>query len=161
MYSHESAKENPLNLPKHIARVVFALCIMGIILPHTGCTVRSSLKGKKGIDISAIKAGISMAEVEKILGPSDREWMTSSGITYHFYVYDAGIPPSAGDAAGLVFMDVITVGAWELAQSIDPLPERRKYKKMAVSYDARDVVVGVFDCYEDFDELPPDGLSEK
>ena len=50
--------------------------------------------------------------------------------------------------------------SFELHQTIDPIIIRN-YKKMAVSYDSSDMAVGVFDCYQDFDELPPDGLSEK
>jgi hypothetical protein len=123
--------------------------------------VRSALKGKKGVDISGIKPGISKIKVEENLGPSEREWWTSSGICYRVYVYDEGVPPSIVDAAALIFLDVCSLGYWELNQTIDPLPERRKYKKMAVSYDASDMVVGIFDCYEDFDELPTDGRLGK
>ena len=161
MYFIESAKGNPLNLPKHSARVVFALCIMGIFLLHTGCTVGSALKGKKGVDIGGIKPGIRKVKVEEILGPSEHEWWTSSGICYRAYVYDAGIPSSASDAAAFVFLDVVTFGIFELYDVIEPFPVKRKSKKMAVSYDASDMVIGVFDCYEDFDELPTDGRAEK
>jgi len=132
---------------------------MGIILLHAGCTVRSALKDKKGIDISGIKPGVSKVKVEDILGPSEHEWWTSSGICYRVYVYDAGV--RGDEVTGLVLMDVITLGFFELYNVIEPCPVKRKSKKMAVSYDSSDMVIGVFDCFEDFDELPPDGLSEK
>jgi hypothetical protein len=159
MYFNESARENTLKLPKHSVRVMLTLCILSIILLHNGCTVRSALKDRKGVDISGIKTGVSKVEVEDILGPPEREWLTSSGICYRVYVHDLGV--RGDEIAGLALMDVLTFGAWEIFNVYEPYPPKRNSKKMAVSYDFQDMVVGIFDIYEDFDELPIDGKSSK
>jgi hypothetical protein len=159
MYFNESARENTLKLPKNSVRAILTLCILSIILLHNGCTVRSALKDRKGVDISGIKTGVSKVEVEDILGPPEREWLTSSGICYRVYVHDLGVRED--EIAGLALMDVLTFGAWEIFNVYEPYPPKRNSKKMAVSYDFQDMVVGIFDYYEDFDELPIDGKSSK
>jgi|GEM_PF-2081994 len=159
MYFNESARENTLKLPKHSVRVMLTLFILSIILLHNGCTVRSALKDRKGVDISGIKTGVSKVEVEDILGPSKHEWWTSSGICYRVYVHDLGV--RGDEVAGVLLMDAITFGFFELYNVFEPVPLKRKSKKMAVSYDVSDMVVGIFDCFEDFEELPLDGKSSK
>ena len=119
------------------------------------------------MDVSPVKIGMSKSDVERILGSPNREWVTSSGIIYCVYDYDAGVPPSAGDATAHVVMDIISLGAWEWAVPLytyiesKPFPESRKREQMAVSYDFNGVVLGVFDHFGDFDVLPEDGCAEK
>ena len=132
-----------------------------IMLLQCGCMAASALKGKQGLDISTVKAGMSKADVEKSLGPPVREWVTSSDILYRVYDYDAGVPPSGGDAAAHVFMDVATAGVWELFGAFRALPESHKRGQMAVSYDINDMVIGVFNHFGDFDILPADGRADK
>lgn len=150
-----------MNLHKHwvVLKIAFTLSIL--IMPLAGCMAASALKGKQGVDVSAIKAGISKAEVEEILGPPVRHWKEPSGIGYCLYHYDAGVPKSVGDAAAHAYMDVATLGVWELFGALDALPEFRITEKMAISYDARGMVIGVFDRFNDFDELPLNGDSNE
>lgn len=159
MYIKESAREDTLKLTKLSVSVILALCISSIILLHNGCTVRSALKDRKGVDISGIKTGATKVEVEDVLGPPEREWWTSSGICYRVYVHDLGV--RGDEIAGLAFMDVLTFGAWELFNVFEPYSPQRNSKKMAVSYDSQDTVVGIFNYYQDFDELPVDGKSNR
>jgi hypothetical protein len=148
-------------LAKHRTSARLTLCLFCTILLQTGCMAASAIKGKPGLDVSGIKAGMSQDEVEQILGPAVREWATSSGIWYRIYVYDGGAPPSPGDAAAHVFMDVATVGIWELVGAIssDFAPSARISEKIALAYDGQDIVVGVFDHLSDFDMLPLDGRA--
>jgi hypothetical protein len=159
MYFSESSRENALNPTKHCAGIMLALCIIGIILLLTGCAVRSALKSRREVDVSNIKPGSSRVEVERILGPSRREWRTSSDICYRVYILDLGV--RGDEVAGVVLLDAISLGFFELYNTMESFPLQRNSKKVAVSYDSGDMVVGVFDCYEDFDKLPTDGRSGK
>jgi hypothetical protein len=149
-------------LSKHPTSARFiTLCLFCAILFQTGCMAASAIKGKQGLDVSGIKAGMRQAEVERILGPATREWATSSGTWYRVYVYDGGAPPSLGDAAAHIFMDIATACIWELAWAISPdfIPSVRISEKIALAYDGQDILVGVFDHFSDFDMLPPDGRA--
>jgi len=147
---------------KVLSRITICLLFFSILLPH-GCMAASALKGKKGLDVSTVKVGMSKADAEKSLGPPVREWVTSSGILYCVYDYDAGVPPSGGDAAAHVFMDVATAGVWEIFGAFGAFNdlEFRKREQIAVSYDAHGMVIGVFDHFGDFDILPADGRAVK
>jgi hypothetical protein len=125
------------------------------------CTAVSALQGKPGLDISLVKAGMSRADAEQILGSPIREWVTSSGVTYGVYDYDAGVPPSGSEAGAHVFMDIVSLGAWELFGAFGKLPEMRKREQMAVSYDIHGVVIRTFDHFGDLDALPADGRTDK
>jgi len=125
------------------------------------CTAVSALQGKPGLDVSRVKAGMSKADTEQILGSPIREWVTSSGVTYGIYDYDAGVPPSGSEAAAHVFMDIVSVGVWELVGALGHLTELRKREQMVVSYDTDGLVIGTFDHFGDFDVLPADGRADK
>ena len=124
------------------------------------CTAVSALQGKPGLDVSRVKTGMSQADAEQILGSPIREWVTSSGVTYGVYDYDGGVPPSGSEAAANVFMDIVSVGVWELFGAFGHLSEPRQREQMAVSYDQGGLVIGTFDHYGDFDVLPADGRAD-
>jgi hypothetical protein len=71
----------------------------------------------------------------------------------------AGRPPNMAAAAAAVILDLVTVGIFEFVAAIKeatrPL-DHITYGRIVISYDNRDVVLGIFD---EFDELPPDGRS--
>jgi len=147
-----------LKTTKFISKLIIVFLVCQVMLQN-GCTVVNVLKGKTGTDISTITVGISKIEVEEILGAPVGEWTTSSGSHYCIYSYDRGIPPSIGDATAHAFMDVASLGLWEFVFVINPDEEysdiRLIKEQIAVSYNNDDVVVGVFDHFGDFDELPP------
>ena len=143
------------------AKSLFILGLLSLAHIQTGCMAISVLKGEPGLNISAIKVGTGKAEVEETLGYPVHEWVTPSGIRYCVYIYDAGVSPSASDAAGLAFLDVITLGLPELLNAIKPMPGHRKREKMVVSYDADSRALGVFDHHGDLDYLPSDGRVAK
>ena len=103
-------------LDKRLGIIGIALWLSCLILIQTGCMAASALKGKKGVSVDFIKTGISKAEVEEVLGPPVRKWMTTSNICYCVYKYVVAIDH-------------------------DTLPEKRVFKKIAVSYDSQDMVV--------------------
>jgi hypothetical protein len=151
-----------MNQAKNEALSGFIVCLLFFTLfLQSGCMVVSALKGKPGLDTTAIKVGMSKAEVERILGSPVHDWVTSAGVVYRVYAYDAGVPPSMGDATGHVFMDGATLGVWELLGAIKEFPECRKREQMAVSYDVNGTVIGIFDHFADFEVLPADGRAEK
>ena len=139
-------------------------CLFAVGLSLQGCAVAKLAQGKPGADISRVKPGISMTEAEFHLGVPKREWTTRMGVRYRAYDYDAGVEGSMADAAAFAFMDVCTVGLFELFYAIDPLPDmpgRWRYGHMAVSYDADGTVLGVFDQFGDFNRLPENGRKPK
>jgi len=139
----------------------FTSCLLFLsLLLLNGCMAASLYNGKPGLDVGIVKEQMSRTEVERILGSPIREWNTPSGVVYRVYDYDAGVPPSTGDAAAIVFLDAISLGLSELIWAFTPLPEFRKRDQMAVSYDGNDRVLGVFDHFGDFDVLPADGRPD-
>jgi hypothetical protein len=146
------------------ALVVAIACLFAVGLSLQGCAVAKLAQGKPGADISMIKPGMSISEAEFHLGAHKREWTTKTGVRYRVYDYDAGVEGSAGDAVAFAFFDVCTVGMAELLYAIHPLPDmpaRWRYGHVAVSYDASDTVLGVFDQFGDFDRLPEDGRTKE
>ena len=143
------------------------ICLFLALPLQFSCMMAAALKDQPGIDVSSIKPGISKQEADKILGSPMREWITPLNIHYCVYRYDAGIPPSADDAAVFAFFDIITVGFIEFyeATGITAVGKTREanrvVEKIAISYDANDIIIGVFDHFGDFDVLPDNGHSKK
>jgi hypothetical protein len=144
------------------------ICLFLAWLFQSGCTVAKALKGEPGKDVSSIKSGITKQEAEEILGSPIREWTTPLNIRYYVYSYDAGIPPNLGDAAAFAFLDIIGAGVLELYEVIGLTGlgktwdrTSRVVENVAISYDANDAIVGVFDHLGDFDVLPDNGRAEK
>lgn len=134
---------------------------MLIVAAVPGCMVADTLRTEPGIDVSSIKSGVPRTEVEAIVGSPQRHWTTALGVRYSIYQYYAGIRrESAGVTAGIAFMDVISLGLFELFWAIDK-PDttrgREVYRLMAVSYDAEDLAIGVFPDIGEFAWLPADG----
>ena len=130
-----------------------------------GCSSARALKGSPGIDVSPINPGLERRSAEQILGPPLREWITSCDVHYCVYRYDAGVPPSRGDAAALFFLNVISAGLFEVyeASGVTHLSRQsadspgRTHRLMAVAYDRGGRIVGAFDDFSDLDPLPDDG----
>ena len=126
-----------------------------------GCSVVKMAKGREGIDISEISPGIARSQVEKVLCKPIRCWTSSTNVHYCLYKYDAGRPPDYGEAAAAGFLDIISLGAWEIFEATSRDVEVYYPATIAgliLSYDPNDYVLGVFD---EFAFLPPDGRSEE
>jgi hypothetical protein len=142
---------------------IMIVCLLLVFLQIQGCAVASLARGKPGLDTSAIKPGMSMTEAETILGAHRREWTAPAGVRYRVYDYDGGVEGSAADAIAFAFLDVCMVGMSEIMYAIYPLPTARVRMidgHIALSYDASDVVIGVFDNFGDFDKLLVDGHTK-
>lgn len=137
------------------SRLILSLVL---ILATPACSAVDIARGESGLDVSGIQPGITRAEVENLLGTPQRTWVSEQGIRYATYEFDAGVAgEGAGGAAAAIFMDVATVGVWELFWPSMKKDQPRTTGRVVISYDDRDVVLGLFD---EFDELPPDGRSE-
>lgn len=125
-----------------------------------GCTINHALKGEPGKDLSALKPGMTRTQVEQVVGQTEREWVTSLGVRYRLYRYDAGIPPSGDSAGANALMDVLSVGLFELFVLMDPEMDvaKREIHELAVSYDKDDVVIGIFKDVRTNTTLPADGI---
>ena len=139
-----------------------ALLMAAVVALVSACAVSKALERTPGVDLAAVKAGATREQVEAVAGEPLREWTTRMGVRYRLYRYDAGIEPSAGGAAMHGFMDVITLGLWEVneasSSAVDFRGERRQ-ALLAVSYDSQEIAIGVFKDVGEFAELPQDGRA--
>lgn len=149
--------------PGRIAtRLHLALLIMALACTWTGCTAVRLATGGGGAAVAPIQPGTARAAAEGILGSPVREWTSPTGIRYATYQYDAGWPPDVPEAIAVAFLDLISLGLIEYAERRDGNPSirraaaRRTSARVVVSYDHRDMILGIFD---EFAELPPDGRS--
>ena len=123
----------------------------------TGCFAVKLAEGEKGANVTAIQPGLSRAHAEAILGPPVREWTLPTGTRCATYHYDAGLPPNLPDAVAFALMDLLTVGMFEVAAANNKPPiANHMTDAVVISYNDRDVVLGIFD---EFDKLPSDGRS--
>lgn len=139
--------------------VLPTLMVLLLVFFSTGCFAVKMAKGEKGPDVTGIQPGVTRANAEAMLSPPIREWTSSTGIRYTTYSYDAGRPPNMSETAAVVFMDVLTVGIFELilaTREQQPWTLDHIMERIVISYSDRAVVLGIFD---EFDELPPDGRS--
>ena len=99
--------------------------------------------------------------MQAIVGSPLREWTTVAGIRYGVYSYDGGRTGSVADASAMLLMDVISAGLFEffMLLGMDGFERSGLPKQMAIAYDSRDLVVGVFDDFGDFEVLPVDGVN--
>ena len=138
---------------------LMALAFAAAVL-HSGCSVMWALESDPGTDLSSVKAGATREQVEALVGAPQREWPTRTGVRYCLYRYDPGFGPHLPGAATMLFMDAASLGMWELI-TINSSPEEfrgpRQYALMAVSYDSKNVVVGVFRDVGEFTAFPEDG----
>lgn len=149
---------------KAVAALLGTLTVLGA--SHLqGCTIAAALRGEPGTDIGNLKPGLTRSAAEAVLGPPRREWTTPVNIRYRIYRYDAGVPASRSDAAAMTFLNVISLGLFELYEAAGvtdlsrPSQEdvRRVWRQIAIAYDAEDRIVGLFDDFGALDVLPDDG----
>lgn len=145
-------------------RLIRALAFVGLALLG-GCSVTAALETEPGVDISSIAPGTTREHVEAIVGTPVKEWTALSNVHYCVYRYYGGKQPSHINATGRVFMDIATLGIGELVYLADAESAKRDreegktYPLLAVSYDAQNIVIGVFPEFTQFTALPPDGRA--
>jgi hypothetical protein len=137
------------------AAMVAALAIL------TGCVVVRSLRGEKGPDFSHIQPGVKRSVVETALGAPLQEWVSPTNIRCALHDYNAGIPSHPGDAGVATLLDVVTLGIFEIITYKNhgwrhPGEYDRRRPKIVITYDPRDVILGIFD---EGAELSEDGRS--
>jgi hypothetical protein len=140
--------------------------IGAIVVALTACASMASvqqMRGQPATGLGGLEIGTSRAEVERHVGAPVRTWTTPAGVEYRLYLYDGGVPPDPA-AAFLVPIDVLTLGLPTLLNRVIPetAEERaRCLRKVAVSYDQKGVVLGVFLDVGDFAVLPADGKAKQ
>ncbi len=137
------------------------LSIIAMVSMLTGCSVVDYAAGEKGVDVSTVQPGITRSDVEAVLGEPVRRWTSPTGVFYCTYEYDSGRPPILSEAGAMLFMDIITLGLWEvfwpaIKKETSFNDEGRTTATVLISYDHHDIILGVFG---EFDELPSDGRS--
>lgn len=142
-------------------RLLGGAAIFATLAMLTGCVVVRSWRGEKGADVDNIQPGVKRADAEKVLGPPQQEGVSASGVRYALYEYNAGIPPHYGDAVTAALLDVVTLGIFEIIAQQNrhaqhPGAYDRRTPRVVIAYDARDVILGIFEASA---ELPPDGRS--
>jgi hypothetical protein len=127
------------------------------------CTVTRFMEGERGTDLSRVTVGAGQQEIEAIVGTPVREWQSAPGIRYRLYSYDEGAPPRSGDAATMVYLDVVSIGLAEVFVAADNARGGHAYKPfhvrsfLAVAYGDDDRAVGIFAGVNEFAVLPDDG----
>jgi hypothetical protein len=126
-----------------------------------GCVVVRSILGEKGAEVGHIQPGTKRSAAEAVLGAPAEEWVSPAGVRYALYEYNAGIPPHYGDAMVAVALDVVSFGVFEIiaynrTQGRHPGEYDRRKGKVVISYDAYQVILGIFD---ESAEPPLDGKS--
>ena len=109
----------------------------------TGCSVVELAEGRPGVDFSSLAPGVPRAEVEARLDAPVRSWISAEGVRYSLYEFDMGVPPNVGDAALMAMLTVYTLGLMEVLWAANPPVEESV--RVVVSYDANDMVLGLFD----------------
>lgn len=138
------------------------LCVSLAAALSAGCVTQRMARGIPHEDLSAIRPGATLAEVEARLGPPVRRWSTPTGVEYRVYKYDAGVPPEPA-AHLLTLISVLTFGLLEAALATDDQAPSKddpnRFGNIAVSYSDTGVVLGVFVGAGDFDRLPATGSA--
>ena len=135
---------------------------LAAVIALAGCALSRAARKEPGLDISPVKPGATRREIEAVVGAPEREWTTRTGVRYGLYHYDAGIQDTAGPTAGVLFMDLATLGLFEAISAYDDSDSLdfrgpRRTALLAVSYDAQGVALGVFRDIGELDVLPEDG----
>ena len=149
-----------ISIPFRAARLRVGLLVGLVAGLVAGCSVADSVNGVPGVDTSTIAPGVMRTEVESRLGAPVRSWVSEHGVRYSLYQFSIGVPPNGAATAAMVIMDVATAGIWEIfwAANEDLRQADRKSGRVVVSFDDKDVVLGLFD---EFDMLPTDGRSDQ
>jgi hypothetical protein len=138
------------------------LLAFGVAQACSGCGAIELARGTPGIDVSQIQPGVTRAQAEAVLGKPKKDWISPDGVHYFTYEYDTGRPPNVPDAAGFVFMDLLTFGLWEVIDAANGHPILNKTlspstsARVVISYDDGEVARGIFG---EFDTLPANGQS--
>ena len=90
------------------------LLVIAVGLGLHGCAVGMAMSGSKDPDLTVLRMGASRGEVELQLGPALNVVSLPVGNHYCTYQYSLGNEPSAGRTVGHVFLDVVTLGLWEV-----------------------------------------------
>ncbi|MET0514586.1 MAG: outer membrane protein assembly factor BamE [Nitrospiraceae bacterium] len=100
----------PLSHQSAMVRNLIVLTLL--ILP--GCSVVMALSGKPEPRFEQLQVGMPREEVETILGPPAEVVTTKEGNQTAIYVYQRGNERSILRAVIHLFMDIITLGFWEI-----------------------------------------------
>lgn len=131
------------------------LLIIAAIGIWAGCSAAMLATGEKGVNVSAIQPGQTRDLAAMLLGATKREWVSATGIRYRTYEYDTGRPRDIIMAFPVAMFSFVTMGIAEFFL-IPAIEKERTSARVVLSYDDREVILGIFD---EFDDLPPDGKS--
>lgn len=116
--------------------------LLSVLFFLYGCSVVMAFSGKKGDDVSQIKQEITKKQVEDILGKPKNSIINDYGEQVNLYEYDFDNKKSVGRASFYTFMNLITIGAWELVGTpIEYYSSKKGY--LQITYDKENKVVDV------------------
>ncbi len=136
--------------------------LVATLLCFSGCMVAEFATGRPGADLAQVHAEASKQDVETVTGKPLRCWTNEAGVEYCLYEVDAGRGSQPGNALLFLFMDIITLGGWELIglqarteEEKDAFYGGAETSRIIVSYSETDEALGLFG---EFDPLPEDGI---
>lgn len=118
------------------ARIVDTAVAILLTQQMTGCSVYMAAVGDEKPDTSKVLYNQSHTEVEMTLGPPVRSAPTPDGGLVANYKYVSGNEPSAGRAVAYGFMDLVTLGLWEVVGSPTEMLNQAEKVVTTITYDA-------------------------
>lgn len=112
-------KNRRLSQPSTMIRAFVVLTLF--ILP--GCSVVMALSGKPLPHFEQLHTGMSREEAENVLGQPAEVVQTKDGNQTALYLYELGNEPSVVRAIIHAFLDVLTLGFWEIPASVAELKQ--------------------------------------
>lgn len=101
---------------KTTAAVLLAVALSALML--TGCSVAMALNGHPEPNFDAFEVGSSRKQVETQLGTPISTTKLESGKQQDTYKYETGNAPNGHRAIMNLYIDLVTLGLWELPGTI-------------------------------------------
>lgn len=119
-----------------------ALLIVLTQVVSFGCSAIMAVSGTTAPDVNSIRPGVPKSLIDLQLGSPIHVTQEESG-SLAWYTYQIKNEPSAARAMGHIFMDIMTLGAWEIVGvPIEAMTPKTKW--LGIQYDRSKKVVRAF-----------------
>lgn len=149
-----------------LARIpTILLVVPALTFALGGCAVVRLARGVPGVDLSSITAGVDRETVEIRLHEPIRDWETSQGVVYAWYLYDGGVTRNRLKAFGTALLDLCCLFMPELAYAMEDVDTKgalhsdQHFDLIAIAYDRNARVVALFPGAGEYSALPDDGRA--
>lgn len=92
--------------------------LLYVLVAFSGCSVAMALNGNEPPNFDAFEVGSKRKQVEIQLGQPTDTQILENGHTQNSYEFEIGDPPNGHRAVMNFYIDVVTIGIWELPGTI-------------------------------------------